>query len=496
MNMNISNMNTSNMNNTLNKMSNMNIAFVRISLSRFRRIDDDQIMQHLEAMPDDRSEECRQRAYDGLGKDTVSIILDFHEHQFYDLRVTLESILKFTPDHMYKEIVLLDDGSGDIGVKKTAERYLAAGKFKKVKAFRSEQSHGPSLSRFKASRVATGSIQVFLSSEVVVTKGWIEPLVQAVQHNRRFIIVPHTDSILSAFRYSTTPDNLVNVFSWTLTTLYYETKETGDLRKTPIMTGAAFAVDKEFLDGIGSFDEGLGKGGGESLELSIRAWMCGAGIKISSCSRVAVRNALEPHEITSPKNFQRIVELWFADKKRLAYRQKGHTYEPNEMSRQSLNSRHIFLKKTTTCGEFGDYLDKVATMVLRPPANARHFGKLQDKTGSCLYSIPLENKEMKMVPCRPHMYEPTQLFEFDNLGRISRTGKCVEVEPDGNVNFVTCQSRKADQMWEYQKNGMISNAAKTTLCLCHVTTGDRQHKLGTAPCAPDDNSHLWKFVKY
>ena len=45
-------------------------------------------------------------------EDKVTILLDFHEHQFYSLKVTLESIIKFTPDELYHEIVLLDDGTG------------------------------------------------------------------------------------------------------------------------------------------------------------------------------------------------------------------------------------------------------------------------------------------------------------------------------------------------------------------------------------------------
>ncbi len=63
-------------------------------------------------MKDTRPESCKHAEYEKYD-DTVSIILDFHEHQFYNLKMTLESIVKFTPDHLYHEIVLLDDGSGE-----------------------------------------------------------------------------------------------------------------------------------------------------------------------------------------------------------------------------------------------------------------------------------------------------------------------------------------------------------------------------------------------
>ncbi len=62
-------------------------------------------------MKDTRPESCLYDEYDTY-KDKVSIILDFHEHQFYDMKMTLESIIKHTPDELIHEIVLLDDGTG------------------------------------------------------------------------------------------------------------------------------------------------------------------------------------------------------------------------------------------------------------------------------------------------------------------------------------------------------------------------------------------------
>ena len=61
-------------------------------------------------MKDTRPESCMYDDYDKY-EDKVTILLDFHEHQFYSLKMTLESIIKFTPDELYHEIVLLDDGT-------------------------------------------------------------------------------------------------------------------------------------------------------------------------------------------------------------------------------------------------------------------------------------------------------------------------------------------------------------------------------------------------
>ncbi len=75
-------------------------------------LDDSEIQARLAAMTDTRPDSCQYAEYDAHS-DKVTILLDFHEHQFYNLKMTLESILKFTPDELYHEIVLLDDGTGE-----------------------------------------------------------------------------------------------------------------------------------------------------------------------------------------------------------------------------------------------------------------------------------------------------------------------------------------------------------------------------------------------
>ena len=410
----------------------------------------------------------------------------------------MESILKFTPPDHFAEIVLLDDGSGDPKVAHHASQYLSDPKFSMVKAFRSEQSDGPSLSRFKASKVATGTILVFLSSDVVVTKGWIQPLIDDVQKNRKAIAVPHADSIMSGFRHFKTPENLINVFSLPLTTLFYEVKETGPKLKTPVMTGTAFAMDKKFLDDLGSFDDGLIKGGGENLELSLRTWMCGGSIHINTCSRVAVRNALVPIEVNEKKNFQRISELWLAEVKRPAYNQRGHLFDPNENDKQSLKTRQMYLKKQVQCYSIDEYMSKVAPMVVLPPQGARYFGKLRTRTGYCLTRNPVAgDQRLEMTHCRPHMYEPDLFFDYDKMGRISRAGKCLELIFSGDVQLTPCESKKGDQLWDFGKNGILESSSKAKKCLAHhYDTESQKNYLVASDCNPSEYSMVWNFVKY
>lgn len=255
-------------------------------------------------------------------------------------------------------------------------------------------------------------------------------------------------------------------------------------------------MDKEFFDSIGNFDEGITHGSGEALEFSMRTWMCGGSIKIVSCSRVAVKNALEPHKISNAKNIRRIAELWLEHYKTLAFKQTAVSADMDENEIQSFRTRKMYLKKQVSCVPFGDYLSNHVPQLREPPRDARFFGKLKSKTGYCVkHSANADATFISMVHCKPHMYETDMLVAFDSKGRVKTESHCLDLLSETEVKWVPCDQRRNEQLWILTGDGLFKNAVHTKLCLKHESGNDK-HRLGVAACLEGERTLSWEFIKY
>lgn len=456
-----------------------------------------EIDAYMRVMLDTRPQFCHGRSYGEMAPDRVSIILDYNEEQFYDLKLTLHSIIEHTPEFLIQDIVLLDDGSVKDAVRKHALSYLRDPKFEKVKAFRSDDAHGPSLSRFKASKVASGSILVFVSSSVVVNVGWLQPLMEAVRYNRKVIAVPHHDNLLQGQRFYKSDDNMVNMFGWTLTTVHLESlEEVGDqYLTTPAMRGDAFAVDKDYFSSIGNYDDGMDGGGGHNLELSIRAWLCGGGMHVVPCSRVAVHSAFKPLQVNSARNFRRIAEMWLGDGyKKYAYSQGEVSNKLTTTEKNSLNIRQAYLRKTVTCKDFSWYVNNIVPDLIIPSKEMAHLGKIKGETGHCVRSVSDDTDELDLVLCRPHVYNTDMIFELTKAGFLRIGERCLGSSSQDKVQLAECIDGNLEQMWNYNRHKQLASTEVRTKCLTQGT-GTSYH-LKVDKCDSENAYQRWSFVKY
>ena len=190
------------------------------------------------------------------------IICFFNEHPATLFR-SINTILRRTPKHLLKEIILVNDNSDleelssglDVGL---AKLNITG----KITLMKNAEREGLIRSRVFGARNATGDVLIFLDSHIEVNVDWIEPLLQIIKDNRTVFALPIID-IISAdtFAYSKSP--LVRGgFNWGLHfkwdnlpkgTLNVDTDFLGPFL-SPTMAGGLFAVNRNYFTELGEYD--------------------------------------------------------------------------------------------------------------------------------------------------------------------------------------------------------------------------------------------------
>uniref|UniRef100_A0A914NHX1 Glycosyltransferase 2-like domain-containing protein n=1 Tax=Meloidogyne incognita TaxID=6306 RepID=A0A914NHX1_MELIC len=254
--------------------------------NQFNLMASDQISVN-RTIPDYRTEKCKsQPVPENLP--TVSIIIVFHNEAWSTLLRTLHSVVNRTPLKLLKEIILIDDKSERVYLKKPLKRYIRRFTIP-VHLMHLPERSGLIRARLAGSAMAKGDILLFLDAHVEVSIGWLEPLIIRVAEDRTRVVAPIIDVISDdTFEYVTASDTTWGGFNWHLN--FREMKRRNWDRSLPIQTptiaGGLFAIDKKYFYEIGSYDKGMHVWGGENLEISFRVWMCGGSLEIHPCSRV------------------------------------------------------------------------------------------------------------------------------------------------------------------------------------------------------------------
>jgi len=99
-------------------------------------MDAEAIRHTLESVVDTRPSRCRDHAYEFTRLDatdmTTSIVISYHNEEFYNLKLALTAIVEHTPYDLYAEIIVLDDGSTDDRIRRDATAFLRDPLFNKV----------------------------------------------------------------------------------------------------------------------------------------------------------------------------------------------------------------------------------------------------------------------------------------------------------------------------------------------------------------------------
>ncbi|XP_053609841.2 putative polypeptide N-acetylgalactosaminyltransferase 9 [Plodia interpunctella] len=423
-------------------------------------------------LPDVRDAWCKKEKY-SQNLPAASIIICFHNEAWSTLIRTVHSVLNRSPRELIKEIILFDDYSTMKHLKSNLEDYIR--KLPKVILVRSARREGLIRARMKAIEYSTGSVLVFLDSHCECIKGWLEPLLDRIAKDPKTVVSPAVDLINdNTFQYTPQRANDLRIggFNWNLKFIWMLMPYKTQLKrlnpaapiKTPTISGGLFAIDKEFFEKIGLYDEELDTWGGENLELSFKTWMCGGNLEIVPCSHVGhvfrKKIPYDKEDASLNRNLLRVAEVWMDDYKKYFLERIGNPriYLKDVSDRKKL-------RDDLNCKSFQWYLNNVYPQ-LEIPDKYVASGIIYNIGQRLCLDMSIFDGDIKFLvqalPC--HYGGGNQYWIYTKQGHIKRDEYCLEYT--GKVlQIFLCDGSFDHQRWLYNNMTRHIKHVKTKKCL-------------------------------
>ncbi|GFO06547.1 polypeptide n-acetylgalactosaminyltransferase [Plakobranchus ocellatus] len=177
---------------TADEKSKYNLGW---SLNSFNQYASDIISIH-RTLPDGRSDACKEQAKEYIATTNmleISVVIIFHNEAFSVLLRSVHSILSRTPEHLLREIILVDDLSTHADLKQPLEKYF--NDFPKVHIVRATKRQGLTRARLLGYFVSTAPVLVFLDSHIECFPMWAEPLLYRIHQEPTAVVFPSIEVI-------------------------------------------------------------------------------------------------------------------------------------------------------------------------------------------------------------------------------------------------------------------------------------------------------------
>ncbi|XP_058513161.1 polypeptide N-acetylgalactosaminyltransferase 15 isoform X3 [Ochotona princeps] len=435
------------------------------------------LLQVQRPLPEVRHPLCLQQ-HPGDSLPLASIILCFHDEDWAALLRTVHSILGTAPRAFLKEIILVDDLSQQAlpipgQLKSALSEHVA--RLEGVKLLRSNKRLGPVGARMLGAARATGDVLVFMDAHCECHPGWLEPLLSRIASDRSRVVSPVIDSVdWKTLQYQPSKELQRGVLDWKLD-FHWEPLPEHEKKalqspispiRSPVVPREVVAVDRRYFQNTGVYETVTSPRGGENLELSFKAWLCGGSVEILPCSRVGhVYQDWEAHSLVDQEAMLRskvcLAETWLGSFKDTFYRHSPEAFSLSQ-AEKPLCPEHLQLQRRLGCRTFHWFLANIYPELYPLGPRPRFSGKHWEHTGG---------KEI-------HLHSPWHL--------------CLGVRRE-QVVLQNCTGEGPavhQQHWDLQENGMIVHVLSGK-CLEAVMQGD--HKDLRLRLCDGKASQLWRF---
>ncbi|XP_050316764.1 putative polypeptide N-acetylgalactosaminyltransferase 13 [Bactrocera neohumeralis] len=358
-----------------------------------------------------------------------------------------------------------------------------------IKSARNTQRLGVIASRNRGARLATGDYLLFLDSHCEVNVGWLEPLLERLAIGAA-AVSPVLDSInAESLEYTASSKNLMGGFDWNLhfhwiprpqstqsqpqrrdqynqqpqqqrafveslneqtaylqqfswahsrfgaARLRRDTNTAATAFKSPTFAGGIFMISREWFFKLNGFNPLLETWGGESIEFSIKLWLCGGQIEIVPCSRVGhIFRKQHPFrfpngsdsQTTYLRNSKIIAESWLDAYKYFFYASKPAAKHIPLSSNDTEQSHQ--LKRVLNCQPFSWYLQNVFPQLKLPNDDFIAFGALSSGE-LCLHIANHATSQLRMTSCFQNDVTHWYLHRQNSQLQAS-SGACLHVVTD------------------------------------------------------------------